>query len=147
MCAVFLWGGLEDVSWGPPRRGDVDGWTEGFRRCGRHAGAPPKLLGNAATVGGDGERRRERSKGHAMPAVEGLGRASPPLSVWLRAAAPEEIKKWPGMAVEAVEAVDGDELCLGSEKTRDRKSTFKRLRTGILTGPRTQNAEQLISCL
>lgn len=56
-----------------------------------------------------------------MPAVGGLGRASPPLSVWLRAAAPEEIKKWPGVVVEVVEVVDGDERCLGSEKTREEK--------------------------
>lgn len=48
------------------------------------------------------------SKGQAMPAVERLGWASPPLSVWLRAA--EEIKKWRAMVV------DGDELGPEREK-------------------------------
>lgn len=70
------------------------------------------------------ERRRKSEgaerEGKAMPAVERLGRASLPLSVWLRAAAPEEIKKCPGVVVVAA-VVDGDKLCLGSEKTIEKK--------------------------
>lgn len=55
---------------------------EGFRQSGRHAGASPKLLGNAATIESDEERASEQGgKEKAMPAVERLGRASPPLSV------------------------------------------------------------------
>lgn len=76
-----------------------------------------------------GRRRKTEGaerKGQAMPAVERLGRVSPPLSVWLRAAAPEEIKKCPGVVVVVV-VVDWDELCFGSEKTGERKSTFERL--------------------
>jgi len=34
-----------------------------------------------------------------MPAEERLGRASPPLSVWFRAAAPEEIKNGPDVVL------------------------------------------------
>lgn len=97
-----------------------DGWMDGFRRSGRQAGPSPKLLGNAATIDRDEERAREqRGKEKAMPAVERLGRASPPLSVWLRAAAPEEIKKCPGVVV--VVLLDGDNICLGSEKKREKK--------------------------
>lgn len=53
-----------------------------------------------------------------MPAVVRLGTAEPPLSLWLGAAAPEEIKKYPGVVVTA----DGDEFCLDSEHTGERKS-------------------------
>lgn len=77
----------------------------------------------------DRERRRKSEgaerNGEAMPAVERLGRASPPLSVWLRAAAPEEIKKWPGVAAAAVALVDGDKLCLGSGKDEGEKKFFQ----------------------
>ncbi|KAK5852630.1 hypothetical protein PBY51_006482 [Eleginops maclovinus] len=65
------------------------------------------------------ERGSKGGKGEAMPAVERLGRASPPLSVWLGAAAPEEIKKCPGVVVLVLEeevVVDWDKLCLNSEK-------------------------------
>lgn len=55
-----------------------------------------------------------------MPAVERLGRTSFPLSVWLRDAAPEEIKKRPGMVVVKV-VVDGDKLCIGFKKTGEKK--------------------------
>lgn len=48
-----------------------------------------------------------------MPGVVGLGRVSPPLSAWLGAAAPEEMKKSPGLVVEVVAVVeDGDRVCL-----------------------------------
>ena len=56
-----------------------------------------------------------------MPAVGRLGRASPSLSVWLGAAAPEEIKKCPGVVMVVV---DGDGLCLGSGKTREEIKYF-----------------------
>ena len=66
-----------------------------------------------------------------MLGVERLGRASSPLSACLGAAAPEEIKKCPGTVVVVVVlvVVDGDKLCLASEKTRGRKSTSNRLKT------------------
>lgn len=100
---------------------------EGFRQRGRHAGASPKLLGNAATIESDEERASEQGgKEKAMPAVERLGRASPPLSVWLRAAAPEEIKKCPGLVVVVVY---GDELCPCSEKDERGRSTANGLKT------------------
>lgn len=67
------------------------------------------------------ERAREqRGKEKAMPAVERLGRTFLPLSVWLRDAAPEEIKKRPGMVVVKV-VVDGDKLCIGFKKTGEKK--------------------------
>ena len=94
-----------------------DGWMDGFRQSGRQAGPSPKLLGNAATIDRDEERAREqRGKEKAMPAVERLGRASPPLSVWLRAAAPEEIKKCPGVVVVVL---DGDNK-IGRASCRER---------------------------
>lgn len=69
------------------------GRTGRFRRHGRLAGASPTLLGN--------RRKHEGVEGKEkpMPAVERLGRASFLLSVWFRAAAPEEIRKRPGMVV------------------------------------------------
>lgn len=73
----------------------------------------------------EGAQSGEREK--AVPGVERLGRASPPLSVWLGAAAPEEIKKCPGMVVVVVlVVVDGDKLCLASEKDEGEKKYFRR---------------------
>lgn len=48
-----------------------------------------------------------------MLAVERLGRASFLLSVWFKAAAPEEIRKRPGMVVVVV---DGDSFILCGDK-------------------------------
>lgn len=62
-----------------------------------------------------------------MPAVVRLGTAEPPLSLWLGAAPPEEIKKCPGVVVTA----DGDEFCLSSENTGERKTTLKNLPKGL----------------
>ncbi|KAG7234613.1 hypothetical protein INR49_004453 [Caranx melampygus] len=76
-------------------------------------------------------RRKSEEQGgeeKAMPGVERLGRASSPLSVWLKAAAPEEIKKCPGMVVVPV---DGDELCLASEKRPERKKYLWRTKVHI----------------
>lgn len=106
---------------------------EGFRRRGRQAGAAPELLGSAGTMEGaeDGARERgaEQKRGEAMPAEERLGRASPPLSGWLAAAAPEEINTSP----DVVELeVDGNELCLDSPTLKGRK----RRREKVLSGSR-----------
>ena len=69
------------------------------------------------------ERGSKGGKGEAMPAVERLGRASPPLSVWLGAAAPEEIKKCPGVVVLVLEE---EEVDLDSEKDESEKVLFER---------------------
>ncbi|KAI9547316.1 hypothetical protein NQZ68_018539 [Dissostichus eleginoides] len=68
------------------------------------------------------ERGSKGGKGEAMPAVERLGRASPPLSAWLGAAAPEEIKKCPGVVVLVLE----EEVDLDSEKDESEKVLLER---------------------
>lgn len=63
---------------GPLLKDDMDGWVEGFRRSGRHAGAPPKLLGNGATIEGDEERPREQ-RGKDKPCLQWRDLAGLPL--------------------------------------------------------------------
>lgn len=119
----------------------MDGRTMGrFRRSGRHAGASPKLLGNAATFR---ERRRgsKGGKGEAMPAVERLGRASPPLSVWLGAAAPEEIKKCPGVLVLVLEE---EEVDVDSEKDESEKVLFERAKNSSERAVETKKNKRAI---
>lgn len=76
--------------------------------------------GTLPTTERDEEGAREQ-RGKEKPCLQWrrLGRASPPLSVWLGAAAPEEIKKHPGVVVVEV-VVRWDKLCLGSENKREK---------------------------
>lgn len=99
----------------------VEGFRGGWKAGWSIAKAPQERCHT-----GEGLRKSEQaeSKGKAMPAAEGLGTSSPPLSVWLRAAAPEEIKKCPGVL--AVMS-DRDQLGCGAEKTRE-KVLSKRLK-------------------
>ncbi|MEQ2230670.1 hypothetical protein ILYODFUR_031843 [Ilyodon furcidens] len=97
-----------------------------FRRNGRLAGASPKLLGNTATVE-RGAKKAQGSRGERkkpMPAVERLGRASFLLSVWFRAAAPEEIRKRPGMVVVVV---DRDNFSVCDENKTTEKTYLDRI--------------------
>ncbi len=56
----------------------MDGWMDGFRQRGRHAGASPKLLGNAATIERDEERAREQ-RGKEKPCLQWRDLAGLPL--------------------------------------------------------------------
>lgn len=77
-CEGMIWRDGWMIGW-------MQGWMEGLGLYGRPAGVAPDLLGNDATSRGD--RREDRgsseSRGRALPAVGRLGRASPPLFVWL----------------------------------------------------------------
>lgn len=120
MFSNFRWGRQEWVGRGsgdPPPKDDMVGRVQTkWQTCWSVAKAPRDHCHS-----GGGRRKSDGAgrKGQAMPAVGRLGRASPSLSVWLGAAAPEEIKKCPGVVV------DGDGLCLGSGKTRGEKKYFR----------------------
>lgn len=127
------------------RLGRLDGWMDGFRRSGRQAGASPKLLGKAATIGRDTKKERgsrEERKSHACSGETWQGFPSfVCLAQGCSARGNQEMSRRGGGGGGGGGGGWGQALHRLRKDERE-KSTFKRLETQLLKGlwqPKKQN--------